>query len=97
MPYYVDQPQHEWPQWASEVIERMCMCCADCPPGVPIRMFLSHGEVSAEIARFAAAHRDDAIVLVRRSRLEPGRARVLRAVLAEAPCPVLILGGHALR
>ena len=97
VPYYVDQPQHEWPHWASEVIERMCMCCADCPPGVPIRLFLSSGEVGSEIARFAAVHREDAIVLVRRSRLEPGRARVLRAVLAEAPCPILIVGGHTQR
>ena len=97
VPYYIDQPQHEWPHWTSEVVERMCMCCADCPPGVPIQMFLSRGEVGAEIARFAAAHREDAIVLVRRSRLEPGHARVLRAVLAEAPCPVLIVGGQASR
>lgn len=92
-PRYVDQPQHEWPHWAHEVIERLCRCCADCPPDVPVRMFLACGEIGAEIVRFTAEHHHDAIVLVRRSRLEPGRARALRAVLAHAPCPVLVVGG----
>jgi hypothetical protein len=32
-------------------------------------------------------------VLVRRSHLEVGRARVLRAVLDQTPCPVLLIGG----
>jgi nucleotide-binding universal stress UspA family protein len=91
-PRYVDQPQHEWPHWAHEVIERLCGCCADCPPDVPVRMFMACGEIGVEIARFAAEHYHDAIVLVRRSRLEPGRARALRAVLAHAPCPVLVVG-----
>lgn len=92
-PRYVDQPQHEWPHWASEVIERLCVHCAECPPDVPIRMFLAHGEIGAEIARFAAEHEDDAIIMVRRSRLERGRAGILRAVLDRMPCPVLLLGG----
>lgn len=92
-PRYVDQPQHEWPHWADEVIDRLCRSCADCPPDVPVRMFLACGEIGAEIVRFAAEHHHDAIVLVRRSRLEPGRAQALRAVLAHAPCPVLVVGG----
>jgi nucleotide-binding universal stress UspA family protein len=31
-------------------------------------------------------------VLARRSRLETGRGRVLRTVLDQTPCPVLIVG-----
>lgn len=96
-PRYVDQPQHEWPHWANEVIDRLCRSCADCPPDVQVRVFLAHGAVGAEILRFAAQHRPDAIVLVRQSELEPGRALVIRAVLAQAPCPVLIVGGQASR
>jgi len=34
-PQYVDQPQHEWPQWANEVITRLGVACAQCPPDVP--------------------------------------------------------------
>jgi nucleotide-binding universal stress UspA family protein len=92
-PRYVDQPQHEWPEWAREVIDRLCACLANCPPGVPVRMSLAQGEVGAEIARFAAEHASDAIVLVRRSQLEPGHGNVLRAVFDRTPCPVLLVSG----
>jgi len=92
-PRYVDQPQHEWPGWATEVAERLATCCAQCPADVPVQMFLAHGDAGTEIGRFALEHASDAVVLVRRSKLQTGRARVLRSVLERAPCPVLILGG----
>jgi nucleotide-binding universal stress UspA family protein len=92
-PRYVDQPQHEWPHWAREVIDRLGACVEGWPAGVPVRSFLTAGKIGPEIARFAAEYRADAIVLVRRSRLEPGRARVLRAVLEQTPCPILLAGG----
>lgn len=90
-PKYVDQTQHEWPDWATEIAERLC-ACAKMAPAVPLRVFLSQGEVGTEIARFAREHEHDAIVLVRRSHLEPGRARVLRAVLDVTSCPILLVG-----
>jgi nucleotide-binding universal stress UspA family protein len=91
-PQYVDQPQHEWPQWANEVITRMGEACAQFPPDMPVRTFLIQGDAGEAIARFAAEHNSDAVVLARRSRLEPGRAAVLRAVLDQTPCPVLLVG-----
>lgn len=72
-PRYLDQPQHEWPQWADEVLDRLLSCCAECPPDVPARAYLTQGEAGDEIVRFAAEHRYDAIVLARNSHLEPGR------------------------
>ena len=92
-PQYVDQPQHEWPEWAREVTDRLCRCLAACPPGVPVQVYLARGEIGEAIARFAAEHQADAIVLVRRSHLQVGRARVLRAVLDRTPCPVLLVSG----
>jgi nucleotide-binding universal stress UspA family protein len=91
-PQYVDQQQHEWPQWANEVITRLGAVYAQLPPDVPVRMFLAEGDIGAAIARFAAEHRSDAVVLARRSRLEPGHASVLRTVLDQTPCPVLLVG-----
>jgi nucleotide-binding universal stress UspA family protein len=91
-PQYVDQPQHEWPLWANEVISRLLDACAQCPPNVPVRIFLAHGDAGEVIARFAAEHKSDAVVLARRSRLEPGHATVLRTVLDRTPCPVLLVG-----
>jgi nucleotide-binding universal stress UspA family protein len=92
-PRYVDQPQHEWPDWAGEVGERLAVCCASAPAEVRVQAFLAQGDISSEIEKFAIDHASDAIVLVRRSHLQPGRARTLRAVLERAPCPVLILSG----
>ncbi len=90
-PQYVDQPQHEWPQWANEVITRLGEA-AQFPPDMPMRAFLAQGEAGETIAHFAAEHKSDAVVLARRSRLEPGRASVLRTVLDQTPCPVLLVG-----
>jgi nucleotide-binding universal stress UspA family protein len=91
-PQYVDQPQHEWPQWENEVISRLGAACAQFPPDMPVDTFLVHGDAGEAIVRFASEHACDAVILARRSRLEPGRAAVLRAVLDQAPCPVLLVG-----
>ena len=93
-PRYVDQPHHEWPEWASEVIHRLATCSAACPPEVPVRMFLAQGDIGQEIARFAAENQTDAIVLVRRSRLQPGRAKVIRSVLLHTSCFIIVVGGE---
>lgn len=95
MPRYVDQAQHEWSQWSGEIVERLATCAAGCPPEVPVRTFLAHGEIGAEIERVAVEHQADALVLVRRSHLEAGRARVLRAVLPRTPCPIFVWSGPA--
>jgi nucleotide-binding universal stress UspA family protein len=92
-PEYIDQPQHEWPQWASEFLERFCVQCAGCPEDMPLELYLKHGDIAAQIVEFALEKEHDAIILARRSNLEPGRARVLRAVLRQTSCPVLLVGG----
>ena len=91
-PRYVDQPQHEWPEWASEAVDRLATGCAGCPEDVPVRAFLAQGEIGDEIARFAMNRGSDAIVLVRRSRFQPDRAKVIRSVLRQTDCPVIIVG-----
>jgi nucleotide-binding universal stress UspA family protein len=92
VPRYVDQPHHEWPAWADRVISHLSVCLGGRPAGLSIQVFLVAGHIADEIARFAAEHNADAIVLVRRSHLEVGRGRVLRAVLDHTPCPVLLVG-----
>ena len=94
-PRYMDQPHYEWAQWAGEVMERLCRCCAESPVDVPIAVHVRQGEVGAEIVEFATERRHDAIVLVRRSHMEPGRAHALRAVLQQTPCPILLVGSPA--
>jgi nucleotide-binding universal stress UspA family protein len=91
-PRYVDQPHHEWPAWAERVIAHLSISLGSRPEGLSMQVFLVAGHIADEIARFAAEHKADAIVLVRRSHLEVGRARTLRAVLDRTPCPVLLVG-----
>lgn len=91
-PRYVDQPQHEWPKWSDEVIERLGTGAAHCPAHVPLQVYLGWGDIGREIVRFARAHHVDIVVVARRSHLEPGRGRVLRAVLHNTPCPLLLVG-----
>ncbi len=90
-PRYVDQPQHEWQSWMTESVERV-MACVEDGRDLSLRMHLAHGEPAREIVRYAEKEELDLIALVRRSKLQPGRARVLRAVVDQAGVPVLVLG-----
>ena len=91
VPQYIDQAHHEWPSWATEVVDRL-YACARMAPEIPVRVFLGQGDVGSEISRFAQEYKHDAIILVRRSHLEPDRARILRAVLDSTSCPILLVG-----
>lgn len=90
-PRYVDQPQHEWPTWAREFVSRFGTCMGEHPPTTPTRMFLRSGDPAAEILRFSEEQSSDLIVLEWRGRFDPAHAKVVRQVLTDAPCPVLLL------
>jgi nucleotide-binding universal stress UspA family protein len=92
-PRYVDQPQHEWGTWAQEIKERLLVECAGFAPGADVGVQVLQGEPAAEILRFAREGNCDAIVLVRRSRLETGRAKTLRTIIQRSSCPLLVVGG----
>jgi nucleotide-binding universal stress UspA family protein len=98
-PYYVDQPQCEWPAWEARVARWILGYCRPLPPDTEIHAYVATGRTRAEIgdviAQFAAEHGEDGIVLVRRSHLEHGRAPILRAVFDRMPCPVLLVAGPA--
>jgi nucleotide-binding universal stress UspA family protein len=89
-PQYLDQPQHEWPLWAREFLERT-LGPSNGPPAVQARPVLRRGAPEAEILRFARECEGDLIVLAWHGSLEPGRARIMRQILRETPCPVLAL------
>ncbi|MBM2810294.1 MAG: universal stress protein [Chloroflexi bacterium] len=92
-PRYVDQPHHEWPGWAAEIMAHLDAALAGLPEEVRTRVYLARGDVAAEIVRFATETHAKALVLVRRSHLESGRANVLREVLNHPPCAVLLVPG----
>jgi hypothetical protein len=81
-PRYLDQPQHEWPAWSSEFVNRIaCLCPLD---HVHVRMLLAHGATATEVLRLSERQSTDLIVLAWRGIWEAPRAATLKDILREA-------------
>jgi nucleotide-binding universal stress UspA family protein len=88
-PRYVDQPQHEWPAWTTEFLNRLACIC---PLGhLHARIFLAHGDIAAEILRLSEKQATDLIVLAWRGILEAPRAATMKGILREAHCPIMVV------
>ncbi len=87
-PVYVDQPQHEWPAWTDEFLQRLTSLCplAD----LRVRLRVGRGEPAQETIQAANAESADLIVLPWRGHWEAQRAPTLKAVLRDAPCPTMV-------
>ena len=90
-PRYVDQPQHEWPAFSAELVERFLGAFAHCAPWVPKRVFLGAGRPAREILRLARELDDDLIAMVWHGDRAGEHGEVFREVLADAERPVLVL------
>ena len=91
MPQYIDQPQHEWPAFSQEFIERFLLSIGHCPRGVPTRFFLRVGDPGGEILRAANDLDTDLIALAWHGGCEGEHGVVFRRVLRDAGLPVLVL------
>lgn len=89
MPLYVDQPQHEWSSWTGELLERLATQC----PGHELHahLHLRGGEPAPEIVRLATDQAADLIVLAWKGEWADEHATTLKAVIRDAPCPVMIV------
>lgn len=88
-PHYVDQPQHEWPAWGTEFLDRACSIGRPhCD--VKLRTVLCTEQIGAAIVRFASEDKSDLIALAWRMSLEPHRALTLRRIVQQASCPIVI-------
>lgn len=86
---YVDQPQHEWPAWSSEFVKRLACFC---PMGhLRARLCLLHGNPAAEVIRLAKEQSADLIVLAWRGAWEAPRAAILKDIVAQARCPIVVV------
>ncbi len=84
VPTFWDQPQHEATVWSEEFVRRTAP-----DGGAPLE--LRAGDAAAAVLEAATARRADVLVLAWRRTVEPGRAKVVRQVLAEAHIPVVLL------
>jgi nucleotide-binding universal stress UspA family protein len=86
-PRYVDQPQHEWPAWKQEFLDRL-RAVGGARDEVEIRLAVAQGAAGEAIIDFA--RQSDLIVLGWRGVLEPDRARTMRRVIHDTICPVMV-------
>lgn len=86
-PRYVDQPQHEWPAWGREFLDRLC-AIGGAKGGIEIRLAVARGDAGAAIVDFA--QQSDLIVVGWRGALEPHRAQTMRRVIRDTMCPVIV-------
>jgi len=88
-PRYMDQPQHEWPAWVGEFVERLgCVCPLE---SLKVRMALAHGAPADEVLRVAAEQSADLIVLAWRGEWEGEHAATLKSVVRHATCPMMVI------
>jgi nucleotide-binding universal stress UspA family protein len=89
-PRYVDQPQHEWPAWAGEFMERM-MALGTLPAAVNFKLLVTGGQPGSEIAQFASDNNADLVVLALHGHQQPECAGALETVVRRSGCPVLLI------
>lgn len=90
-PRYIDQPQHEWPIWAQEFASRFGTALGQLRLPKTTRVFVRSGDPPLEIVRFAEEEESDLIVLAWKGGQGPEAGAVINRVLADMPCPVLLL------
>jgi len=88
-PRYLDQPQHEWPNWAREFMDRLT-ALGGPPPNARMRLFFAAGDPAHAIAEFVAEHHTDLIAIAWVPGWEPERRTTMRQVIEHAPAPLLI-------
>jgi nucleotide-binding universal stress UspA family protein len=89
-PVYTDQPQHEMPAWADEFF-REAFATGACPVSVECSTALRVGDPGERIAAYAEEIDCDLIVMAWAGSMAPGRAAVVRTLLARARCPLLFV------
>jgi nucleotide-binding universal stress UspA family protein len=89
-PRYVDQPQHEWPAWAGEFLQRM-MTLGAPPASVNFKLLVTGGQPGSEIAQFARDNNADLVVLAWHGSWEADRAGTLKVVVRGSGCPVMLI------
>ncbi len=89
-PRYLDQPQHEWPAWANEFLDRM-LALGHTPSLVNFKLLVTGGQPGSEIAQTARDHGADLVVLPWHGRWESQRVNAVKVIVRNCGCPVLLI------
>jgi nucleotide-binding universal stress UspA family protein len=89
-PRYLDQPQHEWPAWTQEFMDRMLALGAP-PSAVHFDLVVAGGQPGSEIADLARRRDADLVVMAWDGKWNSTRHAATRAVIRACGCPVLLV------
>jgi len=88
-PLYIDQPQHEWPAWADEFMNRMLAAGAP-PSAIEFKLTVTSGRPGSEISELARERSVDLVVMAWHGHWEH-QTCATRVVIQTSGCPVLLL------
>jgi nucleotide-binding universal stress UspA family protein len=89
-PRYVDQPQHEWPSWAGEFVNRM-LALGGSKAAINFKLLVTGGQPGSEIAQFAINNEADLVILPWHGKWQAQRGGAVEAVVRRSGCPVLLI------
>jgi nucleotide-binding universal stress UspA family protein len=87
-PIYFDQPQHEWPSWAQEFMNRMLATGAPTSL-VHFKLAVTGGQAGSEVAQVARERGADLVVMAWHGRWDHENCAT-RVVVRGCGCPVLL-------
>ncbi len=88
-PLYVDQPQHEWPMWAEEFMNRVLASGAPASR-VHFKLVVSGGQAGSEVAKVAREEHVDLVVMAWHGHWNRKNCAT-RVVVRTSGCPVMLV------
>jgi nucleotide-binding universal stress UspA family protein len=88
-PRYIDQPQHEWPNWANEFMNRMLALGAP-PSSVSFQLVVKGGQAGSEVAQLSHERQADLVVMAWQGKWDVPQSAT-KVVIRNAACPVLLV------
>ena len=85
----MDQPQHEWPAWAEEFMNRVIAAGAHSS-AVHFKLAVTGGQAGSEVAQVARERDVDLVAMAWHGHLEHERCAT-RVVVRTCDCPVLLV------
>lgn len=89
-PMYVDQPQHEWPGWAEEFMNRVAAGSA-LRSGVHFKLKVTGGQAGSEVADVAREQNVDLVIMAWHGHWAEHEDCATRVVVRNAGCPVMLV------
>jgi len=88
-PRYIDQPQHEWPNWANQFMDRM-LALGALPSSVSFKLVVTGGQPGSEVAQLSREREADLVVMAWHGRSDAPQSAT-KVVIRSAGCPVLLV------